>query len=155
MPMTHHMKLLGLYAEELAKAQAFATSWWTGLLQAHHVTEKSAQWKQSELARRWPAGPASHPRVLAVIRKYWLACDALNQALPSGAGRTESPEPSYTLVLDEEAAPPAPAEADDTHFVDPHVFVSEWLTDDHEDLALFIGRLPYWPIGLDSQDRYI
>ncbi len=150
-----HADLLEIYAKDLTVSAQFARQWWKSLLRQHKLDDKASGFRRTALAQRWPDGPASHPRVLATIRKYWLACDELNQTrklLPQ-PGHAEA-EPKYVLELDDFVGEePDPTYAEQ-NFVDPHIFVSEWLTDDYEELADFVGRLSYWPVGLDSQDNF-
>lgn len=152
--MTRHEELLAQYAAELSKARAMAEAWWAELLRVHQLSQNSIGFKRSELARRWPCGPASHPRVLLVIRKYWLSCDLLNQALSTAPTNADPPEPTYTLALEEDLPEQPTASFEAGGYVDPHIFISEWLSDDYEDLASFVGRLAYWPIGFDERERY-
>jgi hypothetical protein len=150
----NHLKLLALYAEELSTAKLIAEIWWEKLLKVNGIEGETTTVHRSNLDLRWPEGAASHPRVLAAIRKYWLACDALNQSRNlEFLDNTAQPEPVYTLQFEHEITPSADEIVVD-NFVDPHIFVSEWLIDEYDDLASFIGRLSYWPIGLDDQDNY-
>jgi hypothetical protein len=62
--------------------------------------------------------------VLAVIRQYYFACEALNERL----AKTKEPAEEY-----------------------PHVFVTEMLMEDATaDLGDFVDKLPGLPIGLDE-----
>ena len=64
------------------------------------------------------------PCVLAVIRKYYFACQALNDRL----AETKNPAEEY-----------------------PHVFVTDMLMEDGtDDLGAFVYGLPGLPIGIDS-----
>jgi hypothetical protein len=140
-----------------------ADLWWTDLVMSELSQAGDLGEVDKRLMRRWPNGPASHPRVLAVVRKYWLACDALNEVIAGETYPDEAepgPEPEY--VLAPEAGPEEdtkqPEEEDEDSEedeVDPHIFVLEWLIDDdHDDLAGFLTSLTYWPVGLDRDDRY-
>jgi hypothetical protein len=152
--MTRHEDLLQSYATELAAAKQFAEDWWARL----HADELRKTGSHEAAARavkaRWPEGPPSHPRVLAVVRAYWLACQALNSVIErERRGGLEPPEPEYELVPGE--TPVAPGEdATEEQEVYPHVFVIEWLMDEGMDeLADFLGALSYWPVGLEPNDR--
>jgi hypothetical protein len=73
-----------------------------------------------------PAGPAGSRHMVWVVRKYWLACEALN---PS--------------------APPKKR-------VPPEVFLFGWLEDGaHEDELTVLAQLLYWPIGLNDRGRWV
>jgi hypothetical protein len=164
---TAYDKLFDEYVEELRKAKAFAEAWWDELLAAE--TKKAggdAGAAEDAVRRRWPVGPASHPVVIAVIRKYYLACFQLNEqggSLATGRRGDEADAYDPGLEDEEEPDPDAPAEADDDEddddddeddYVDevyPHLFVADWLLDDPtQDLAEFVEVLTYFPIGLDA-----
>jgi hypothetical protein len=120
---TAHQKLLEEYVDSLRSAKDAAEEWWEALLASE--TRKTMDREQAVLnvQQRWPYGPAAHPRVLAVIRKYYFACQALNDRL----AETKNPAEEY-----------------------PHVFVSDMLMEDGtQDLGDFVDTLPGLPIGLD------
>lgn len=110
--MSAHEELFAKYVEELREARVLAETWWKGLLNS---AEGSAA---AKIRRRWSLGPASHPLVLAVLRKYYLECEALNQEVPDDE---ESPMLFVTEWL---------------------------LDEDTEELAEFIADLTFWPIGV-------
>ncbi|MBP7241251.1 hypothetical protein [Amaricoccus sp.] len=70
------------------------------------------------------AGPAGHPRVVWLIRKYWLACCTLNRE-----GRTESILPE-TFLLE---------------------WLAETREDGFVQL---LTAMPYWPIGIDENGNW-
>lgn len=110
--MTAHEELFAKYVEELREAVGFAEAWWKTL------RDSADDSTTSKIRERWPVGPAAHPRVLAVVRKYYLKCDALNQDAPDDE---ESPMLFVTEWL---------------------------LEEDTEELAEFVADLTYWPIGV-------
>lgn len=158
--MTRHDRLLRRYAEELAAAKETAEAWWQGRLQSDRAPGDAGDEAEWAFRQRWADGAASHPRVLAVVRRYWLACDALNLELEEerrGRKRAPADFPHRLDVSsadeDEEAEDDEPEEENQ---VDPHVFVLESLIDgEHDELAEFLANLSYWPIGLDDQDRFV
>jgi hypothetical protein len=156
--VTRHEALFASYATDLGTARRHAQAWWADLVEREVAAGPSLRQAKFRLNRRWPDGPASHPAVLHVIRKYWLACDTLNEAIlaeelnvvPDAATMSEE----YVLDTSDDED-----EADDEVKADgevyPHIFILEWLMDGkHDALASFIGKLSYWPIGLDARDRY-
>lgn len=154
--MSRHEKLLQQYADELRTAKHFAEQWWAYLQAVERQKMGSQEIADRVLRRRWPDGPASHPRVLAVVRKYWLLCEDLNQAIEAQTQHREAAEPRFRLAPDEDPYGEG-GDSDDAEeeHVDPHVFVLEWLMDDDlEVLASFVGTLSYWPVGLDADDAY-
>lgn len=150
--MTRHEELLDQYARELRSAKARAERWWATLRSTGSGSERS-------LTERWPDGPASHPWVLAVIRKYWFRCEALNQqVIQEESTGQEVLEREYVVATEEEEDETRPQAGDDDETEDevyPQIFVLEWLmTPENDDLATFLGALTYWPIGLDKDDNY-
>lgn len=73
-----HRKLFAKYRKDLKKTLLDAVQWWDHRTEAFKEELRSA--KQARIAnwREFPAGPASDPYTVAIIRKYWLACDELN-----------------------------------------------------------------------------
>ena len=121
---TPHQKLLEEYVSSLRAAKDDAEKWWEALLAAEMRKSKDRKKAFLNVKQRWPYGPAAHPRVLAVIRKYYFGCLALNDRL---------------------------AKTEDAEEESPHVFVTELLMEDEtEDLGDFIDALPGLPIGVDS-----
>ena len=143
--MTTHEELFAAYVEDLRAAKERAESWWTEL-------QSEAQASGDERARpelRWPFGPASHPWVIAVYRRYFLACEALNEAMAD----------------DVDAAPAAPVVEDDwgeddpaeptVSRVPPRVLTFEMLeSDETADLYEFMISMMYSPIGM-KDDAFV
>lgn len=120
---TRHDKLLELYAADLRKAKDEALRWWKALAGPKDTRDPA----QKKARRRWPAGPASHPRVIAVVRDYWFRCEALNAEIEKD-----------------------PKSKEQTEY--PHLFLADRLLNGKDDdLAMFVGGLPYWPIGSDKE----
>ncbi|MHC4469335.1 MAG: hypothetical protein ACYTDY_00765 [Planctomycetota bacterium] len=125
--MTRREELFAEYVDALDKAKNAAEEWWKRLVEKEAAQAGDSASALARVRRRWPLGPAAHPYIIATIRKYYLACEALNEELA--------------------ASNPGGEEED----VYPNLFVSEWLLDeDTEELADFISVLTYWPIGLGS-----
>lgn len=165
---TAYDKLFDEYVEELRKAKGVAEAWWDDLLAAE--TQKAGGDPvagEAAVRNRWPVGPASHPVVIAVIRKYYLACFEMNEqgGSPVTGRRAADDDGGYDPAVEdeEEPDPDAPGgdadeseeeEDDEDDYVDevyPNLFVADWLLDDPtQDLAEFVEVLTYWPIGLDE-----
>jgi len=120
---TPHERLLEEYAKALRAAKDAAEEWWKALLASETTKTGDREEALRNVEQRWPYGPAAHPRVLAVIRKYYFACEALNDRL----AETKNPAEEY-----------------------PHVFVTDMLMEDGtDDLGNFVYGLPGLPIGID------
>lgn len=114
------------YTGDLEWAADIAVEWWNGLvrvsMERNALTETEAMRAQY---RQRPAGPASRPEVVFVVREYWLKVIALNEAK---AGQTG---------------------------VAPQSLLLAWLPDSgHAHLYDILTGMPCWPIGLDSQGRW-
>jgi hypothetical protein len=121
-----HRQLLESYASDLRKALAKGESWWSGKIASQERRHHDRARAERIVTEGTPGGPASHPEVLFVLRRFWLAVDELNQ---SG-----SPEDR----------------------VPPWVFLLEWLeASGRQSDAARLYELPYWPIGLDGDGRWV
>lgn len=121
-----HQQLFHQYLAELQRAKRGADLWWQALID----TEQQRTGDRAEALRRVrerrPLGPVIEPKVIGTVRKFWLACAALNQRS-------------------------APAAA-----VPPQALVLGWLlAEGHHELARFLAGLPYWPLGLDRQGNWV
>jgi hypothetical protein len=144
--------LLRQYIDELRTAKPLVNAWWSRLVAAQLARTPDQVTAAAELQRRWPAGPAAHPRVLAIVRKYYLACDGLNRQL-----RRKLEEDSRELVphFPDGERQSQDDESDDRP-VNPAAFVGETLVSpDTADLAKIVAKLSYWPIGIDSTGAYV
>jgi hypothetical protein len=138
-----HDELFEAYVVELRDAKARAEQWWTALQAAEQRRDPSTGPKLSE---RWPFGAASHPWIIAVYRKYFLACDALNQQRLAERARTPPHVREADWGEDEEGPPPITQ-------IPPRVFAFEKLeTDATRDLYEFMIALIYSPIGMLGDD---
>ncbi len=120
-----HRKLYAKYRKELKKVLAEAVEWWDGRTEV--LTEELGSAKQARLAnwKEFPAGPVSDPYTVAVLRQYWLACDALN----------------------DDCAP--------DRRVAPEAFLLQWVIDDGDlVVAEILSGMPYWPIGIDADGNW-
>ena len=153
--MTRHEALLERYAEELTEAKRAAEEWWSALLARETAATGSGRKAREGLRKRWPDGPASHPWVIHVIRKYWFACEALNEAIRAAETDANERESEEYVIDTSEDADEEPEDYAGEEEIYPHVFILECLLDGlHDSLATFIGNLSYWPIGLDEEERY-
>ena len=121
-----HAKLFAEYVRDLGEAKETADQWWESLIVMEEAQTHDRARAIDNVKERRPVGQVAHPEVIAVIRTYWLRCDALNGNLD---------EPSR---------------------VPPEDLVLGWLlADGHADLAELVSKLPYWPIGLEADGRWV
>jgi hypothetical protein len=121
-----YLALWEQYVEELGEAKKIAEEWWTGLI----AREPAEDRKKAilNIQRRWPDGPASHPRVIAVFQKYYRLCLELNK------------------------------EEEDKEVVTypPSLVLIEWLmSEETDELSKFLADLTYFPIGEDQDFNLI
>ncbi len=141
-------KLREQYMAELRAVKEPVNRWWAELVaeaRARHASEEVAM---DDLRRRWPRGPAPHPLILGVVRKYFFLCLELNGEIRSAGGpRPVLPRPAGA---DQADAP----EADEPQ--NPVFFVGESLMSaDSRDLAAIVGRLGCLPVGIDETGNYV
>jgi hypothetical protein len=152
--MNAHQQLFNRYVEELATARSAANAWWSGTLRRETRAGASDDEALERVRARWPAGPTSHPRVIAVVRKYFLLCEELNRTLPepgSGDGaRLDADEPDWRADEPGDEAPDATPQEEDwgpDERMEPPVLLFEMLSGRRESLAEFMIFYIYACIG--------
>jgi len=121
-----HRALFAEYAELVDVVAGEALVWWAETLAARGRDGLDPALVEREAWRARPAGPASFPGLVSLVRDYWLACDRLNA--PLAEAQRVAPE---TLLLD-------------------------WLrTSRHDDAERVLACMPYWPLGLDAAGAWI
>lgn len=65
------------YIEDVRTVLPNVLDWWYAQAQSDASNIRTADTANS-FEKRWPAGPGSHPRILAVFRQYFLEVDDLN-----------------------------------------------------------------------------
>lgn len=121
-----HKQLFEEYREEVDYVTAVALEWWKETLGAR---EQIAAHKHLVKRDAWidrPAGPASYPGLVALIRDYWLAVHELNSD-----------------TAEQERVP-------------PWIFLLGWLLDgNYGQCVSVLACMPYWPIGLDRDGNWV
>jgi hypothetical protein len=121
-----HRALFDDYLRDLGEARQHANGWIQSIIDKEEDRTGDRQEAIRIVSERRPVGAVAHGVVIATVRRYWLACDALNR------------------------------EADPPRRVAPEDLVLGWLVEEgHDDLAEFLAGLPYWPIGLDTDDHWV
>jgi hypothetical protein len=122
-----HKSLFREYCEESDLVTCAASNWWAETLDARQrlAGERDRAARQAWIDR--PAGPASFPGLVALVRDFWLACHNLN----------------LESVLAER--------------VPPEVFLLQWLIEDgnYQQAVDVLACMPYWPIGLDREGNWV
>jgi hypothetical protein len=156
-------QLFARYVEELRSAKEYADLWWDGLIEAEARTTGDREEAVERVQGRWRVGPVAHPRVIAVLRKYYFECKRLNEEVSGEEPETERDEahslPGEEDYDDEDEDDDDEDEDDDDgdgEVINPSVFLGEFLVGpETEDLADFVGKLTYWPIGMDFEGNLV
>lgn len=119
-----HRTLFEAYRRDLRTAYGEAVPWWEGTIAAQEGLGLSQEDAIEAAFTKRAAGAASHPRVVWIVRTYWLDCDALNRA---GALPEVPPEVLLLRWLADQG---------------------------EEDLVRLVCCMPYWPVGLDAHGRW-
>jgi hypothetical protein len=124
---TAHQALFRQYVTALKTAKDDSEEWWESLIDTEEKrTRDRAQAVENVMERR-PTGLMSLGASDAVVREYWLKCDALNR-------KTKNPEER----------------------VAPEEFLLLWLVNGRlDELAEFLADMPYWPIGMDEKGNWV
>lgn len=121
-----HRSLFNEYKEILGEVVDVALDWWAETIEARKqlTNDNDEAIRAAWLSR--PAGPASFPGIVALIRDYWLACHEINKSVPN-----------------EQRVP-------------PEVFLLFWLQEDKKTQEVAVlSCMPYWPIGLDEHGNWV
>jgi hypothetical protein len=121
-----HQALFEEYREEVDFVTAVALEWWQETLDARKRLQPD---EKRALRKAWidrPAGPASYPGLVSLIRDYWLLCHRLNE---------ETPKDQKVL---------------------PWTFLLGWLLDgNYQQCVSVLACMPYWPIGMDERGNWV
>jgi len=151
--MNPYKHLFKSYIADLKVAKNFADAWWDSLLACEEQRLKecgSTDKSLDRLNQRWPFGPSSHPRVVAVYRKYYRACTALTNELDAREedeidnnvenendwGEDDQYEYEYNTITT----------------ISTGTFMIEYLCDESDELAEFILNMVFIPI--ETTDEY-
>jgi hypothetical protein len=148
--VTSHEQLFEEYVAELRIAMSRALDWWNSL-----VSEQGAAGHKDALTQltvRWPFGPSSHPYVVATYRKYFLACEQLNEAIRKAAatGKTVRFEDADEETWWGNENSPA-AETSGEGSISPWVLLIDRLRGSHNDLARFMSGFVFQPVAVDPR----
>src|SRR6266576_3262125 len=83
--MNEYEQLFANYVAEMRDSMSRALTWWEEMIALEAARVGSIDEVLSSIRRRWPFGPASHPYIIATYRKYFLACELLNEQLRRNA----------------------------------------------------------------------
>lgn len=120
-----HQAQFARYCADFATVYPLAEEWWEGLVGAFLDEGLDRPGAVDEAYDKRPAGPASAPEFVWLVRHHWLEFDAINRRL----------EPQDR--------------------VPPETCLLGWLVEEkREDYVRLLTCMPYWPIGLDAQGNW-
>jgi hypothetical protein len=133
--------IMDRYLVDLAAARDEVVVWWERLLEAASP-EGDVDAAQKAVRARWPLGPVSHPRIIAVFRQYYLETEAYNENKRAGGSGANVPsDPNAGWGED----PP-----DDEGIVEPRGLLLDSLEAYDPELSTFMQRYLFPPIGTDT-----
>lgn len=136
------------YLQALRPVVADALRWWDAHCPYPHTDPRPFE-AMAPFHRRWIAGPAAHPRVIAVFRDHWFRVEALNDRLQAEAARagTANDAPDGEAAWGVDVPPPAvPRQR-------PIDLLVNDLASTAPDLHEVMQGLVYVPIGTDPLDQ--
>jgi len=140
--MDDYDDIFSAYVEELTAAKDEVTQWWDALMAAASPSGDFGE-AQRAVRPRWPAGPASHPRIVDVFRRHYLAIDRLNEELRS------QPRP----IDDDSSSGWGEDDDDEPGILSPQALLFERLADEEPELAKFMEYFVFTSIGIDPEGR--
>jgi hypothetical protein len=133
-----YKEIFSAYVADLRLARDEAIKWWLELKRRVDSTPETDP-KEALVRPRWPAGPCSHPRVLAVYRQYYLATLAYTDWVRNVIQARKSARLEGRPV-----GPDAPGE---DYEATPSEVLLQWLDDEGiNELAEFMTSLVMLPI---------
>ena len=115
------------YRRDLEAALRLAERWWSGVVK--RASPGLFSRKKDALSCAYEAafaGPASCLELLGVVHGYWVSCVELNATLAEAVR------------------------------IPPEVMLLHWLLDGkHDSWVQCLTGMPYWPIGLDADGRWV
>ena len=122
-----HQALFKRYVKDLRAAKADAEDWWQSLINTEEERVGDRDQAEENVYERRPTGLMSLGASDAVVREYWLKCDAVNRETKNQEER-----------------------------VAPEDFLLRWLVhEEFDELAEFLADMPYWPIGMDENGEWV
>ena len=152
--MNRHQVLFEQYVAELAKSKKASLAWWKRVISAESANEPAAG-AEDRVRARWPMGPTSHPRVLATYRRFFIACERLNETVDAEYMRRLHDADEQGLDGWGVEGSDIQGESGDEHWgeervIDPPTLLVDMLAGRHDELANFMLFLVFSPIGEEN-----
>lgn len=120
-----HRDLFAAYLRDFADVFALASETWNASVEERMETGLPMDEAILQtIEANGVAGPAGHPRVVWLVRKYWLACEEENRHSAASA------VPPEVFLLE------------------------RLIESGHHDYVTLLTAMPYWPIGLDEHGNW-
>ena len=144
MKLTHE-KIVNEYIEELSSELINVKQWWNELIE-NVPGDDSPSEKEIKVRFRWPAGPASHPRIIAIFRKYYFLVENLNNELMEMEDQSDigSEEVGWGEESDF---------AQEQGYIPPQALLLTQLETRAPELFEVMEYFAYIPIGLDPDEE--
>jgi hypothetical protein len=141
MTLPKYERIVSNYIADLKEAHREVMLWWSRLL-AEASPEGNMEIAEKEVRPRWPVGPTSHPRIIAVYRKYYLEVEKINEAWHKK--RDEARQAAHGTWGTRE-----PAEEDG--IIEPRFLLIDDLDSREPELHRFINYMIFSPIGTNYE----
>lgn len=155
--MNRHKVLFDQYINELSPVKDATGIWWQRLVDAEMARGATKQQAEEQVRKRWPMGPTSHPLVLATYRKFFIACEKLNEIIAGEYAKTfqeANPRGNDGWGVedpDDAQVGEAPDDWGPERQIDPPTFLVEMLFGRRDELGEFLGYLVFSPIGEENE----
>ncbi len=144
--MSRYDQLFEEYIEELRVVRDESLAWWKALLE-RDAPDGDLVAAERRARPRWPAGPVSHPRVIAVYRKHWLRAARINEDVLARWDERAAAKRSHKEGWGEQEEP-------EEGVVKPGALLMENLIARDRELYEFIADLVFQPIGVNYEGEY-
>lgn len=144
--MSEYDALFERYLQDLRGAREEALAWWDELLQRELAIEADPSTARLRIDLRWPCGPASFPRVIGVVRQYYLACEALQ--IPDEIVMEADPADEANWGSEDTVE-------DDQSWTEPRQLLIDHLRNVDPTLGEFMRFFVLLPVGRDEHGRTV
>jgi hypothetical protein len=129
-------------------ARTDALRWWNDLVGKEAVAGTDRQIAEHRCRMRWPMGPASHPRIIAVYRIYFFEISHINEnfALEYESSPDGDQFPDSSLWENKVKS----NSEEQLYIRDPTELLYNSLEEIDEDLFSFMKSFVFLPIGMDT-----
>ena len=143
-----HTKLFEAYVMEMRDSMSLALEWWEEVLSDEKKRiGGGADEAILRVKRRWPFGPAGHPYVIATYRKFYLACEQINEE----QAKLQSPDHSDVQPNETEWGVEGQPYSEDGSPISGWVLLIDSLRGKHNDIAMFLNGFVFNPIATDRR----